>query len=140
VTAGFANDVEAVNQKTAVMHAPTVNGTALDLQREQPQITHIRTHVPTNSLNTWASPLRAWCEKKIGGRPNMKCATTARFFVAAQALSQPRHSDETKALDLANEGGELCSLPETIGGVVNEQAENVEASGLRQRRKRINGL
>jgi hypothetical protein len=29
---------------------------------------------------------------------------------------------------------------ETIGGVVNEQAENVEASGLRQRRKRINGV
>src|SRR5690349_23134938 len=39
VTAGLANDVEAVNQYAAVMYAPTANGTASGRRRAQPQIT-----------------------------------------------------------------------------------------------------
>ena len=52
VTAGFANDVDAVNQYAAVMYAPTANGTAFDRMREQPQMTEISPNVATNSLNT----------------------------------------------------------------------------------------
>jgi len=52
VTAGFANDVDEVNQYAAVMYAPTANGTALDRRREQPQMTAINPNVATNSLNT----------------------------------------------------------------------------------------
>src|SRR5215472_13954497 len=59
VTAGFANDVEAVNQYAAVMYAPTAKGTTADRDREQPQITANRPKVATNSLNTWALPRRA---------------------------------------------------------------------------------
>jgi hypothetical protein len=50
VTAGFANDVEEVNQYAAVMYAATANGTTLDRWREQPQITQIKPNVATNSL------------------------------------------------------------------------------------------
>lgn len=39
VTAGFANDVEAVNQYAAVIQAPTANGIAEDRSRAHPQVT-----------------------------------------------------------------------------------------------------
>ena len=52
VTAGFANEVEAVNQYAAVMYAATANGTADDRNRTQPQITASNPNVATNSLNT----------------------------------------------------------------------------------------
>jgi hypothetical protein len=49
-TAGFANDVDAVNQYAAVMYAPTANGTTDERSREHPQITESRPKVATNSL------------------------------------------------------------------------------------------
>ena len=59
VTAGLANDVDAVNQYAAVMYAATANGTAEARRREQPQITATSPNVATNSLNICAGPLRA---------------------------------------------------------------------------------
>ena len=52
VTAGFANDVEAVNQYAAVMYAPTANGTASDRRRAQPQITDRSPNVAVPSLRS----------------------------------------------------------------------------------------
>ena len=58
VTAGFANDVDPVNQYAAVMYAATANGTTDDGKRTQPQITANKPNVATNSLNTCALPDR----------------------------------------------------------------------------------
>src|SRR6478736_905370 len=58
VTAGFANDVDAVNQYAAVMYAPTAKGTAAALRREHPQITASSPNVATTSLNAWGRPVR----------------------------------------------------------------------------------
>jgi hypothetical protein len=74
VTAGFAKDVEAVNQYAAVMYAATANGTAEDRSRTHPQITARSPNDATNSLNACASPLRAWSEAVNQGSPNMQCA------------------------------------------------------------------
>src|ERR1700686_1099628 len=63
VTAGFANEVEAVNQYAAVMYAPTAKGTASDRSREQPQMTATSPNVAMNSLNTCGGPLRTWRDK-----------------------------------------------------------------------------
>src|SRR5437762_9112532 len=52
VTAGLANEVEAVNQYAAVMYAPTANGTAVDFTRTQPQITDSNPNVAMNSLKS----------------------------------------------------------------------------------------
>jgi len=54
VTAGLANDVEAVNQNPAIMYAPTAKGTMAERNRVQPQITVSRPKVATNSLSNWA--------------------------------------------------------------------------------------
>ena len=51
VTAGFAKDVEAVNQYAAVMYAPTAKATAFERCRTHPQITASNPNVATNSLN-----------------------------------------------------------------------------------------
>ena len=59
VTAGFANDVDDVNQYAAVMYAATAKGTTEDRERAQPQITASKPNVATNSLNPWAMPARA---------------------------------------------------------------------------------
>jgi len=48
VTAGFANDVDAVNQYAALMYAPTANGAAAGLV---PRITIKSPKVATTSLN-----------------------------------------------------------------------------------------
>jgi transcriptional regulator GlxA family with amidase domain len=77
VTAGFANEVDAVNQYAAVIYPATANGTALDLVREHPQITHTNPNVATNSLNTCAAPLRACCDNVTAGSPNIACAAIA---------------------------------------------------------------
>ena len=74
VTAGFANDVDEVNQYAAVMYAPTANGTAIDRSREHPQITDNKPKLATNSLRNWAGPLRTWFEMEMAGRPNIVCA------------------------------------------------------------------
>lgn len=52
VTAGFANEVDAVNQYAAAMYDPTAKGTAEALVREQLQITASKPNVATNSLKT----------------------------------------------------------------------------------------
>ena len=52
VTAGFANDVDAVNQYAAVMYAPTAKGVISGRWRATPQMTAINPNVATNSLNT----------------------------------------------------------------------------------------
>ena len=59
VTAGFANEVDAVNQYAAVMYAPTANGTAEDRLRATPQITVRRPKVATNSLKICGAPDRS---------------------------------------------------------------------------------
>src|SRR5687767_9877482 len=64
VTAGLANDVEAVNQYAAVMYAATANGTAAVRSRAHPQITASRPNVATNSLNICAGPWRVCREAK----------------------------------------------------------------------------
>jgi hypothetical protein len=51
VTAGFAKEVDAVNQYAPVMYAPTANGTTEDRRRTQPQITANNPNVAMNSLN-----------------------------------------------------------------------------------------
>src|SRR5690242_7691064 len=77
VTAGFAKDVEDVNQYADVMYAPTANGAISERNREQPQITHIKPNVATNSLKTCAPPLRACCDRETAGNPNIKWAVIA---------------------------------------------------------------
>src|SRR5436305_4658148 len=74
VTAGLANEVEAVNQYAAVMYAPTAKGTAEERCRAQPQMTDRRPKVAMNSLHHWAAPVRACWEAKNSGSPNMRCA------------------------------------------------------------------
>jgi hypothetical protein len=41
VTAGFANEVEAVNQYAAVKYAPTAKGTASERRPEHPRMTAV---------------------------------------------------------------------------------------------------
>jgi hypothetical protein len=74
VTAGFANEVEAVNQYAAVIYAATAKGTAEDLLREHPQTTASSPNVATASLNPCAAPLRAWVEKAYVGSLNIASA------------------------------------------------------------------
>src|SRR5580704_12140196 len=76
VTAGFANDVEAVNQYAPLIYAPTAKAIAFGCSREHPQMTHSNPNVATNSLKSCAPPLRACCDSEITGRPNIECATT----------------------------------------------------------------
>ncbi len=52
VTAGFAKEVEAVNQYAAVMYAPTANGTTAARDREHPQIAASNPKLATNSLKS----------------------------------------------------------------------------------------
>src|SRR5688572_24125102 len=52
VTAGFANDVDAVNQYAAVMYAATAKGTVAARRREHAQMTASSPNVAMNSLNT----------------------------------------------------------------------------------------
>ena len=75
VTAGFANDVDDVNQYAAVMYAPTANGTAVLLRRTQPQITESNPNVATNSLTNCAPPARTCVDALKTASPNMTCAT-----------------------------------------------------------------
>jgi hypothetical protein len=51
-TAGFANDVEDVNQYAAVMWVPTAKGTADEQAREHPQIIDNNPNVAMNSLHS----------------------------------------------------------------------------------------
>jgi hypothetical protein len=71
VTAGFANDVEAVNQYAAVMYAPTARGTTDVRNREQPQITESNPNVAMNSLNICGAPLRLRRDAENRGNANI---------------------------------------------------------------------
>jgi hypothetical protein len=72
VTAGFANEVEAVNQYAAAMYVPTANGTLFALNLEQPQITDSKPKVAMNSLKTWDAPLLTWSDKENSGSLNIR--------------------------------------------------------------------
>src|SRR5262245_24900984 len=74
VTAGLANEVDAVNQYAAVMYDATANGTADDLRRAQPQITARSPNVATNSLNACDGPERTCRDAKNTGSSNIRCA------------------------------------------------------------------
>lgn len=58
VTAGFANDVDDVNQYAATIYAATANGVKTERARVQPKITASKPNVATNSANDCAGPLR----------------------------------------------------------------------------------
>ena len=74
VTAGLANDVDAVNQYDAVMYAPTANGTTDVRSREHPQITDNNPNVAMNSLNACGLPLRMCRDTDSNGNANIACA------------------------------------------------------------------
>src|SRR5580658_3771059 len=74
VTAGLANEVDAVNQYAPVMYAPTANGTAAERRRAQPQITASSPNVATNSLKISAPPALAWRDALNSDWPNIRCA------------------------------------------------------------------
>ena len=71
VTAGLANDVDAVNQYAAVMYAPTAKGTTDVRSREHPQITDSNPKVAMNSLNACGLPLRMWRDTDSNGNANI---------------------------------------------------------------------
>ena len=75
VTAGFANDVEAVNQYAAVMYAPTAAATATgERRRDAPRMTATKPKVATASLHSNPAPRRTCCAMLKIGSPNMPCA------------------------------------------------------------------
>src|ERR1700731_3638142 len=74
VTAGFAKEVEAVNQYAAVMYAPTANGTASDRRLAHPQITARRPKVAITSLSACGKPVRTWVDQANVGSPNIASA------------------------------------------------------------------
>ena len=59
-TAGFANEVEAVNQYAAVMYRPTSHGIDVRSKRRPARIVAIRPNAATASANHWAPPVRAF--------------------------------------------------------------------------------
>jgi hypothetical protein len=71
VTAGFANDVDEVNQYAAVMYAPTANGTTEALWRPHAVITVSSPNVATNSPMNWPAPVRACVDAAKRGSPNI---------------------------------------------------------------------
>jgi hypothetical protein len=76
VTAGFANDVEDVNQYAAVIVRPTNQGTACGAYRTPPRIVTTSVKVATNSPSHCPAPLRAVVPTARGARSNMRCART----------------------------------------------------------------
>jgi len=85
VTAGFANDVDAVHQYAPVMYAPTAKATAFGCRREQPQMTDSRPKVATNSLNACENPARSCNENSSKGFANMTCALATPTAAPAAA-------------------------------------------------------
>jgi hypothetical protein len=72
VTAGLANEVDAVNQYAAVMYAATANGTADARCREHPKMTNSRPKVATNSLRASDQPGRARSDIETTESPNIR--------------------------------------------------------------------
>ena len=94
MTAGLANEVEAVNQYAAVMYAATANGTALARRRAHPQMTASSPKVATNSLKSCAPPERAWREAKKSGASNMMWA--AATPAKAPTTCAPRYAGTSR--------------------------------------------
>src|SRR5713226_9497514 len=74
VTAGFANEVDDVNQYAAVMYAPTAKGVAAGRCREQLQMTVSSPRVAMNSARSCGTPARACKDAKKIGAPNIVLA------------------------------------------------------------------
>src|SRR5258708_6246550 len=95
VTAGFANDVDDVNQYAAVMYAPTANGTTPGRLRADPQITARSPNVATNSPTHCPIPVRSWRDAENKGSPNITCAiatpTNAPASCATTYAGTSRH-------------------------------------------------
>src|SRR4051812_17521680 len=115
VTAGFANEVDAVNQYAAVMYAPTANGTTDDLRREQLQITDSRPNVATHSLNTCDDPLRACSDSAMTGPSTIRFATATPLTApatCATAYNAAVDQERPPWLASANETTGLKCAPE----------------------------
>src|SRR5688572_33502452 len=95
VTAGLANEDDAVNQYAAVMYAPTANGTEGALRLAQPQITASSPKVATNSLKSCEPPARTWVDAKNSGRSNMTCRSEERR-VGKEGRKRGWPADENK--------------------------------------------
>src|SRR5262245_18936120 len=74
VTAGLANDVEAVNQYAAVTVRPTSHGIAEGTYRSPPRIARTSVNVATASASHCDGPLRTVVPMARGVRSNIKCA------------------------------------------------------------------
>src|SRR5205085_868380 len=77
VTAGFANDVDAVNQYAATMYAATAKGVTVGIRRLVEMMTPSRPKVATASLRSSAGELRAVAAQLSGASSNIAFATTA---------------------------------------------------------------
>src|SRR5688572_792355 len=76
VTAGLANDVDAVNQYAATIYAATANGTAAGVRRDPDTITPTSPNVATASLTTCGRPLRTCVDQAMSGASNITCASS----------------------------------------------------------------
>ena len=78
VTAGFANDVDDVNQYAAAMYAPTANGTIAERPvRTMPKMTNSRPIVATNSPSQSPPDERVCVDTLTASRSNIRLATMA---------------------------------------------------------------
>src|SRR5439155_8469096 len=77
VTAGFANDVDAVNQYAAMMYAATASGVIAARVRPTQITTPMRPNVATPSLSSFGNPLRTVSDIVTGSSPNIAFASTA---------------------------------------------------------------
>src|SRR5580704_17769904 len=75
VIAGFANEVEAVNQYAAPIQAATIHGASA--ARRWPKTTSRSPKVATHSASHWAGPVRTCAESCHNGNPNIRCASNA---------------------------------------------------------------
>src|ERR1700722_16268950 len=125
-TAGFANEVDDVNQYAALMYAPTAKAAIAERRREHPQITASKPNVATNSLKFCAAPLRAWREIETSGNRNIKWAKTVPptppTHCAATHQPASLHGNPRSIASIIVTGGLKCA-PE-IGPNVRIKAIN----------------
>src|SRR4029450_6614861 len=77
VTAGFANDVDDVNQYAAPMYAPTAAGaTAARPLRTRAKTSKTNPVVATTSPSHSGAPLRCLVDSSIAGKLNIRLAKT----------------------------------------------------------------
>src|ERR1700690_2419214 len=73
VIAGFAKDVDAVNQYAEPIQQATIHGASS--ARRWPMTTSSSPQVATASETHWAGPLRIWVEVSNKGSSNIRCAS-----------------------------------------------------------------